>query len=399
LEEERHVLRLQWEGTHRARLSAGCKGPFDAVNDEDHPKVLLTKETTKVLRPDALFVDSGSSHHLERDRASFITYTVLKKPIPIQLGDNSEIFAVGTGTMRKYVKNPAGTDTMHFTCTLHVPKLASSLQLTAIPGVKLEFEGTLCLIKLHGKLICHASFKDGLYALELANTTSSAASSTAYPSVLKAKTLTPTGRHLDILTLHRCLGHLSFADLRKLWASKMVDGMDLGAWDDDVSCESCLSGKTAHKPFPKGERRRASRVLELVHSDICGPLPNSIGGSFYFITFVDDHSAHVEVDFLKKKRDALASFRAWKARVEKKTGQKVGKICTDNAGELTSNEFEVWLAGDGIVHQTTAPYSSHQNDVAECINRTLEEGARANLTEAGFSIGFWADAVAYGATT
>jgi transposase InsO family protein len=217
--------------------------------------------------------------------------------------------------------------------------------------------------------------------------------------VLKAKTLTPTGKRLDILTLHRRFGHLNFPDLRKLWASGMVDGLDLGAWDDDISCEACLAGKTARKPFPEGGRRRASRVLELVHSDICGPFPNSIGGSSYFITFVDDHSAHVDVDFLKKKSEALASFRAWKIRVEKETGQRIGKIRTDNAGELTSNEFEAYLAGDGIVHQTTAPHSSQQNGVAERINRTLEESARANLTEAGLSIGFWADAVAYGAAT
>jgi hypothetical protein len=119
----------------------------------------------------------------------------------------------------------------------------------------------------------------------------------------------------------------------------------------------------------------------------------------YFITFVDDHSAHVDVDFLKKKSQALASFRTWKTRIEKETGQKVSKIRTDNASELTSDKFELYLAGDGIVHQTTAPHSSQQNGVAERINRTLEESARTNLTEAGLSLSFWADTVAYGAAT
>ncbi|KAJ6473368.1 hypothetical protein C8R47DRAFT_917928, partial [Mycena vitilis] len=97
------------------------------------------------------------------------SYTVLKKPITIQLGDDSEIFAIGVGTTRKYVKTADGIDTMHFTRTLHAPKLAGSLlsvgQLTAIPGVKLEFEGSLCLIKRRGKTLCQASFTDGLYAL------------------------------------------------------------------------------------------------------------------------------------------------------------------------------------------------------------------------------------------
>ncbi|KAJ7170290.1 hypothetical protein C8R43DRAFT_867883, partial [Mycena crocata] len=97
------------------------------------------------------------------------TYTTLDKPIPIQLGDNSEIFAIGWGTSRRHVKTHTGTQTMDFTRTLHAPKLAGSLlsvgQLTAIPGVKLEFEGTFCFVKLHGKILCQALFKDGLYTL------------------------------------------------------------------------------------------------------------------------------------------------------------------------------------------------------------------------------------------
>ncbi|KAJ7325491.1 hypothetical protein DFH08DRAFT_614991, partial [Mycena albidolilacea] len=97
------------------------------------------------------------------------TYTVLKKPIPIQLGDDSKILVIGVGTICKHVKTPTGVDMMHFTCILHAPKLSGSLlsvrQLTAMPGIKLEFEGSLCFIKLHGKTLCQASFMDGLYTL------------------------------------------------------------------------------------------------------------------------------------------------------------------------------------------------------------------------------------------
>ncbi|KAJ7112872.1 hypothetical protein C8R43DRAFT_832524, partial [Mycena crocata] len=52
--------------------------------------------------------DSGASRHLTDKRSSFITYTILDKPIPIQLGDNSEIFAIGWGTSRRCVKTPRG---------------------------------------------------------------------------------------------------------------------------------------------------------------------------------------------------------------------------------------------------------------------------------------------------
>ncbi|KAJ7196026.1 hypothetical protein GGX14DRAFT_333457, partial [Mycena pura] len=98
------------------------------------------------------------------------SYINLPKPIPILLGDNSEIYAIGLGTSRRCIKTPLGTRTVDFTRTLHAPKLAGSLlsvgQLTALPGVKLEFEGIFCIIKLHGEILCQATFRDGLYTLD-----------------------------------------------------------------------------------------------------------------------------------------------------------------------------------------------------------------------------------------
>jgi transposase InsO family protein len=246
-------------------------------------------------------------------------------------------------------------------------------------------------------MLCKTIFKDGLYTLELAD--ASPATALISPSILKAKTPTPAGKRLDILTLHRRLGHLNFSDLRKLVSLGMVDGLEMGQWDESVSCEVCLRGKVLWKPFPKDRRRQASRVLELVHSDMVGPLPNSIGSNRYFITFTDDYTAHLNVDFMKHKSSMLHRFRVWKARVEKETGQKLRKICTDNAGELTSDEFEAYLESEGVIHQLTAPHTSQQNGVAERVNPTLEDSARANLIEVGLPIGFWPNAVLYGAMT
>ncbi|KAJ7681731.1 hypothetical protein B0H17DRAFT_1205545 [Mycena rosella] len=94
--------------------------------DDNHPKVLLTK-TTNALCSDVLFVNSGVSHHLTSDCSSFITYTTLNNPIPIQLGDNGQIFTVGCGTSRTRIKTPSGIQKMDFTCTLYAPKLTGSL--------------------------------------------------------------------------------------------------------------------------------------------------------------------------------------------------------------------------------------------------------------------------------
>ncbi|KAL0319074.1 UNVERIFIED_CONTAM: hypothetical protein Sangu_2063600 [Sesamum angustifolium] len=38
------------------------------------------------------------------------------------------------------------------------------------------------------------------------------------------------------------------------------------------ACEACLQGKQHKKPFPSGTSWRAKAVLELIHTDVCGPM-------------------------------------------------------------------------------------------------------------------------------
>ena len=56
-------------------------------------------------------------------------------------------------------------------------------------------------------------------------------------------------------------------------------------------CEKCIVSKQHRDNFPKGKSWRAKKVLELVHSNLCGPIkPTSNGGNRYFISFIDDFS-------------------------------------------------------------------------------------------------------------
>lgn len=57
------------------------------------------------------------------------------------------------------------------------------------------------------------------------------------------------------------------------------------------TCECCILGKQHHESFPKGVTYRAKKPLELVHTDFFGAMrTQSIGGSCYFLTFIDDYS-------------------------------------------------------------------------------------------------------------
>ena len=55
-------------------------------------------------------------------------------------------------------------------------------------------------------------------------------------------------------------------------------------------CKGCALGKNIKKPFPSSNNR-SKETLDLIHSDVCGPMPvKSLGGSLYYLTFIDDYS-------------------------------------------------------------------------------------------------------------
>ena len=141
--------------------------------------------------------------------------------------------------------------------------------------------------------------------------------------------------------------------------------------------------------------RQLKRKLELVHSNVCGPLQvESIGGSRYFVTFIDDYSRCVSIHFIKYKTEVFEKFKHFEAMVTKECGLPIRKLRTDNGGEYMSKDFQTYLALKGIEHQLTVPHSPQQNGVAERLNRTLMESTRAMLSHANLPKKLWAEAVA-----
>jgi hypothetical protein len=100
---------------------------------------------------------------------------------------------------------------------------------------------------------------------------------------------------------HLRLGHLNFKGLQLLYKKRMVYGLP-PIEPLKTTCESCILAKQHRKTFRVGESYRAKHPLEIVHSDLCGPMQTpSISGKLYFLTFIDDFSRKVWVYFLKYK--------------------------------------------------------------------------------------------------
>ena len=153
-------------------------------------------------------------------------------------------------------------------------------------------------------------------------------------------------------------------------------------------CVHCLAGKQKRVSFHSHPPLRKSELLELVHSDLCGPFKvKSKGGALYFVTFIDDHSPKIWVYPLKSKDQVFDMFKQFQALSERQTGKKLKCIRTDNGGEYIG-PFDNYCKSQEIHHQKSSPKTSQLNGLAERMNRTLVERVRCVLSEAKFQILF-----------
>jgi len=91
--------------------------------------------------------------------------------------------------------------------------------------------------------------------------------------------------------------------------NKDVDGLKCTSMVVKDICEPCVYGKAAMTPMPSARGVRVTRRLQLVHSDLGGPMSEpSRCGAIYFGTFTDDFSRWTDVVLLNKKSDLLAEY-------------------------------------------------------------------------------------------
>ena len=113
-------------------------------------------------------------------------------------------------------------------------------------------------------------------------------------------------------------------------------------------CESCRYGKQKKVEF-KTKEHFASCPLELVHTDLCGPMrTKGLDGELYFMLMIDDYTRMIVVSFLKKKSEAFECFKIYKELVENETDLKIKCLRSDNGGEFTSKLFQQYRDENGI---------------------------------------------------
>ncbi|GJQ73096.1 hypothetical protein Trydic_g1725 [Trypoxylus dichotomus] len=132
---------------------------------------------------------------------------------------------------------------------------------------------------------------------------------------------------------HRKAGHLGLNNMKKL--IDMSTGMKLKK-------DHCNELKRVCEIWPSKQdyhlRQRASRCLEILHTDICGPIePTTWGDRRYIWTVLDDYTHYSRIYLLRYKNETAEYLKESSKEAEALQNIKVAKVCCDN-GEI-SKEF------------------------------------------------------------
>jgi hypothetical protein len=340
---------------------------------------LIACLSSRTTTPDTWYIDSGASRHMTSVREHLTDLTQCGD-VEVVLGDDREVKVAGCGTVsfRRESLPP-----MTLTEVLYVPGLKKNL----VSVSTIEEKGYEVL------------FRDGQVLLfpRGSSITSAKVIGTRHERLYKflfqpvRALIHSTSSSSDLCEIwHRRMAHLHHGALRVL--REMVTGVPDFSSEHHELCKGCTLGKYTKTAFPSSDSRAAG-ILDLIYSDVCGPMSSaSLTGSLYYVVFIDDFSRKSWIFFMKTKGQVFSRFQEFKALVENQTGKKIRVLRSDNGGEYTSKEFMDFCAGEGIRRELTVPYNPQQNGVAERKNRAIVGAARAMLHDQGLPLFLWAEA-------
>jgi hypothetical protein len=261
---------------------------------------------------------------------------------PVRFANGEIVRAAGIGSVEFSPMIDGRTmPSVIFSDVLHVPSLAdnllSVLNLTRRHGFNVMIERDRMCFRHSGRTVFMASVGASNVALLSGSVCSASANLASSASVAS----------YDLL--HRRLCHPGRDRLLKLVSRNLASDISVNKSTSlsDI-CKSCIAGKSHRLPFPLRSTHR-TKALELVHSDLHGPIDTQTPqGHRYWITFTDDYTHYRVVYTLARKDQAFDAFKQFKAQAEKQTGQMVKALRDDKGGEYISNKWENFMREHGI---------------------------------------------------
>jgi len=346
------------------------------------------------------WVDSGATVHVANSLQGFSstrTTTRRERHIRVANGVRADVEAVGDVSLEL-----ASGFTLLLRDVLYVP----SLQRNLISVSRLDddnfachFGDGKCQIYCNNDCVGVAFQQQDLYLLSLRETVNSVCDATENTSLSQSENR-KRKRTQDVSSkLWHCrLGHISRGRIEILVKNEILPPLEFSELDQ---CIDCIKGKFAKKI--KKNAKRSTGILEIIHTDICGPFPvKSMDGYDSFITFTDDYSRFGYIYPIKERTEALDKFKIFKAEVENQHNLKIKIVRSDRGGEYYGRHtpygqvpgpFAKFLQEHGIVAQYSTPGEPQQNGVAERRNRTLMDMVRSMISYSTLPLSLWMEAL------
>lgn len=322
-------------------------------------------------------VDSGASEHMSFERNLFNSYNELSNKNVI-IGDGRKLKAVGEGQITLKVYN--GHDFIQSTLNkvLYVPDLKMNLfsVTNAVnKGYVMKIDNNKCDFIKDNKVCAVATRSGKFYIMNI-----------KYDDTVNTNAMASVGCNLK--DWHERLVHQNVDRVKCILKKNNIECLD-----SNDTCIACVEGKQHRLPFERSEKS-TSTTGELVHADVCGPMEeNSIGGSRYFLLLKDDHSNYRTVYFMKRKSETVGKIKHFLKFTKSTTGNTVRTLRTDNGLEFVNSGVKSLLEDNGVIHETTVPYTPEQNGKAERDMRTIVEAARTMIQAKRLKKDMWAEAV------
>ncbi|MBW0484399.1 hypothetical protein O181_024114 [Austropuccinia psidii MF-1] len=337
---------------------------------------------------DRVLIDTGASIHLSGSH-HFATSMQDIPPFHIFFADsNSSATILQTTTLKLPVKN-------RFVIIWNVPfsqEILGTILLVGRlcrAGVMPLFNG-LSLSLLVLKVFVTTTFANDCWWLDVVprEETSWSAATPSSHCLLEMNLISlPTSVSLSPRGWHERLGHACNKFVIS-FLKQHVPSFDLKSWQS-FYCEVCSKAKSthclarAHTDIPK------QNPLDLLVSDIMGPIADDAQGFQYLLTIRDHVSTYRILYPLKSQSEAPEAVLDAVKQLQVHLGTTPKALRTDNAREFTSANFTSALASLGITFCPSLPYSPQESSKAERLNRMLGDMARAMTVQCGIPERFW----------
>jgi hypothetical protein len=332
--------------------------------------------------------DTGSVAHICNSKQELKNKRqLLKDEVTMRVGNGSKVNVIAVGTLPLHL--PSGLVLSLNNC-YYVPALSMNIisgSCLMQDGYSFKSENNGCSIFMNNIFYGRAPEKNGLFLLDLY-------SSDTHIHNIDAKRIKLNDN--STYMWHCRLGHIGVKRMKKLHTDGLLESLDFESLD---RCEACLMGKMTKTPF-SGMMERATDLLEIIHTDVCGPMSvASRGGYRYVLTFTDDLSRYGYIYFMKHKSKNFEKFKEFQSEVENQRNKKIKFLRSDRGGEYLSYEFGMHLKKCGILSQLTPPGTPQRNGVSERRNRTLLDMVRSMMSLTDLPLSFWSYALETAAFT